>query len=57
MLGQNIMPRGYHSIADGITSAQLQQFLRDLTTIIRGGVGQMPQHEEFIRAHCAAVPQ
>ena len=56
MLGQNIMPRGYHSIADGITSAQLQQFLRDLTTIIRGGVGQMPQHEEFIRAHCAAEP-
>ena len=56
MLGQNIMPRGYHSIADGITSAQLQQFLRDLTTIIRGAVGQMPQHEEFIRAHCAAAP-
>ena len=56
MLGQNIVPSGYHSIADGITTAQLQQFLSDLKTIIRGAVGRMPEHEAFIRAHCAAPP-
>ena len=56
MLGQNIVPRGYHSIADGISTQQLRQFLRDLKTIIGGAVGQMPQHEEYIRKHCAAPP-
>jgi len=56
MLGQNIVPRGYHSIADGISTQQLRQFLHDLKTIIGGAVGQMPQHEEYIRKHCAAPP-
>ena len=56
MLGQNIVPSGYHAIADGITSQQLEQFLRDLNTIIRGAVGRMPSHEEYIGMHCAAPP-
>ncbi len=56
MLGQNIVPRGYHGIADGIGSAQLRQFLQDLKTIIQGAVQGMPEHEAYIRAHCAAAP-
>ena len=54
MLGQNIAPRGYHAIADGITGKQLRQYLRDLETIIRGAVNRMPGHGEYIRGHCAA---
>ena len=55
MLGQNILPSGYHAIADGITGDQLRQFLRDLKTIIGGAVQRMPAHGEFIREHCAAA--
>ena len=56
MLGQNIVPSGYHSIADGITAQQLEQFLGDLKIIIRGAVNRMPNHEEYIDTHCAAPP-
>ena len=55
MLGQNIEPRNYHPIVNGITSQQLREYLNNLKTIIRGAVGQMPEHEEYIRRHCAAA--
>ena len=54
MFGQNIQPRSYHSIVDGISSRQLQEYLDNLKTIIQGAVRRFPEHEEFIRRHCAA---
>lgn len=54
MFGQNIQPRSYHSIVDGISSQQLQEYLNNLKTIIQGAVRRLPEHEDFIRRHCAA---
>ncbi len=54
MLGQNIEPRGYHAIVEGISSRQLREYLDNLQTIIRGAVRQFPGHEDFIHRHCAA---
>ncbi len=54
MLGQNMAPRSYHSIVDGISSQQLRDYLNNLKTIIQGAVRQFPTHEEFINQHCAA---
>lgn len=54
MLGQNMAPRSYHSIVDGISSQQLRDYLNNLKTIIQGAVRQFPTHEEFISQHCAA---
>jgi len=56
LFGQNIEPRSYHSIADGISPRQLREYLANLKTIIEGAVGQFPEHEEYIRLHCAAPP-
>lgn len=56
MLGQNIEPRSYHSIANGVSSRQLREYLDNLRTIIQGAVRQFPEHEEYIRRHCAAPP-
>ncbi len=55
MLGQNVHPRSHHSIADGLTSGQLAEYLRNLRTIIQGAVARLPQHEDYIRRHCAAA--
>ena len=54
MLGQNMQPRNHHPIADALSRRQLMQYMRDLKTIIRAAVARMPNHEAYIRAHCAA---
>ncbi|MCY4296452.1 MAG: tryptophan 7-halogenase [Gammaproteobacteria bacterium] len=56
LFGQNIEPRSYHSIADGISPRQLREYLANLKTIIEGAVAQFPEHDEYIRRHCAAPP-
>lgn len=54
MLGQGIVPRGHHPMADRLSSQQLERFLSDVRTIISKAAEQLPQHEDFIEAHCKA---
>lgn len=54
MLGQGVMPRSYHAMADRITSEQLSRFLADVKSIIAKASGGLPSHDEFIRTHCWA---
>ena len=53
MYGQNVEPQTYHRIADSITLEQLQGYMRDVQTIVVTAVRKMPEHSNFIRAHCA----
>ena len=55
MVGQGLFPASYHAMADRLTDEQLQRFLSDVRTIIDRAVDSLPQHDEFIKAHCAAA--
>lgn len=54
LLGQRIEPVSYHPLADTLTSAQLDQLMGNLRTLINQGVSTMPTHREFIASTCAA---
>ena len=56
LTGQNIEPASYHPLADAISTDQMKGFMADLKTIIGRAAGQLPSHEQFIAAHCAADP-
>jgi len=54
MIGQGILPRRHHPLADGMPQDKLEEFLGNIRTLITGAVGQMRSHERFIADHCAA---
>ncbi|GLQ23758.1 tryptophan halogenase [Algimonas ampicilliniresistens] len=53
MLGQGIMPEGWHRHADQLSDEQLGQFMADVQAIIAKTVNPLPSHADFIAAHCA----
>jgi tryptophan halogenase len=54
MVGQGIMPSGYHPLADQLTEQDLAGFLAATRQVVDGSVAAMPSHEDFIARHCAA---
>ncbi len=57
MVGQGILPRRHHPLADSLPREKLEEFLTSIRALIRGAVGQMSSHERFIAEHCAAPHQ
>ena len=55
MLGQGIMPRGYHPMADTLDDAKLAEFLANIRSIVTGAAARLPRHEDFLREHCPAA--
>jgi len=55
MVGQGILPRRHHPLADNLPREKLEEFLGSLRTLIQGAVARMPTHEQFIAEHCAAA--
>lgn len=55
MLGQNLMPQGYHPSANRLSDAQLTEFLSNVRTIVNKAVAPLPTHAAFIERHCAAT--
>jgi tryptophan halogenase len=55
MVGQGILPRRHHPLADNLPREKLEEFLGSIRTLIQGAVGRMPAHEQFIAEHCAAA--
>ena len=55
MLGQGIVPRGYHPAVDWVSDADLKSFVQGVEQVIAKCVSIMPKHEDFIARHCAAV--
>ena len=53
-LGQNIMPKRYHPIADIISDQELDSRMNQLAQIIGNGARAMPTHQQFIDANCKA---
>ncbi|MFY2763835.1 tryptophan halogenase family protein [Arenimonas sp. MALMAid1274] len=57
MLGQRIVPDGYHPLVDGYPVEPLFNYLDHARQVIRRAAGVMPSHEDFIRQHCQAPSQ
>jgi len=55
MVGQGILPRRHHPLADNLPREKLEDFLGGIRQLIRGAVEQMSSHERFIADHCAAA--
>jgi tryptophan 7-halogenase len=56
MLGQRIMPAGYHPLVDQLSDAELDQFIGHVESVIEGCVNAMPMHQAFIDRFCKAAP-
>jgi len=54
MLGQRIVPRGYHPIVDQLPDERLVQFVEQVRQTVANAVAAMPSHEDFIDRHCKA---
>ena len=54
MVGQGILPRRHHPLADNLPREKLEEFLGSIRALIRGAVEQMSTHERFIAEHCAS---
>ena len=53
LLGQNVLPRTYHRLADSIGSAELRGYMAKVKAAVVDTVRKMPGHADFIAAHCA----
>jgi len=53
LLGQNVVPRTYHRLADSISSAELRGYMNRVKAAVVNTVRKMPSHADFIAAHCA----
>ena len=50
MLGQGLMPQGYHPIVNNLSDRDLQGFLQKTRAEVEGIVNQQPPHEAFLQA-------
>lgn len=54
MLGQGIMPKSYHNMANRLSNDQLKGFMRDVENIVNKASVSLPLHADYIDAHCRA---
>ena len=54
MVGQGLIPKSFHAMANRISSDQLTNFLGDVRKLIDRATNDLPQHQDFIAAHCKA---
>jgi tryptophan halogenase len=54
MIGQDIVPRGYDPMTDGLDTGSVAARLDAIRAQVRQCAEAMPDHRDFIRQHCAA---
>lgn len=54
MIGQGLMPKSFHAMANRLSSEQLSRFLEDVQKLIDRATTDLPQHQDFVAAHCRA---
>lgn len=52
MLGQGVLPRDYHPLADNFSEAQLKDMLSGIRAIKQEPLAKLPSHDEFLRRAC-----
>ncbi|MEZ5920048.1 MAG: tryptophan halogenase family protein [Parvularculaceae bacterium] len=54
LIGQGIIPEGYHPAADELAQNDVQEFFLNVRRLIGHAVDSMPSHEDFIAQNCPA---
>jgi tryptophan 7-halogenase len=54
LMGQRVMPTGYHPAVDLISDRELEQLAASVRGVIAQCVSAMPMHEQFIDKYCRA---
>jgi tryptophan halogenase len=54
LIGQGVLPRAHHPLADALQAAQLDEFLGLAARHAEGVAARMPAHDDFLARHCAA---
>ncbi|WP_285447037.1 tryptophan halogenase family protein [Xanthomonas sp. LMC-A-07] len=54
MLGQGIVPRHHHPVADLMGDVELSQFLEGIRQRVEATLARLPPHAEFLRRYCPA---
>ncbi len=54
LVGQGVLPSGYHPLADAPSDGELREFLSLIRQSVTKHVTTMPSHESFIAQHCRA---
>jgi tryptophan halogenase len=52
MLGQGVMPRDYHPIADSLSDEQLREKLANTRKLKREPLSKLPSHDQFLEMFC-----
>ena len=55
MVGQGILPRGYHPLVDAVSDDDLVQLGDSVRQVVASCVAAMPTHEQFIDRYCRAA--
>ncbi|QTD55249.1 tryptophan halogenase family protein [Parasphingorhabdus cellanae] len=55
LIGQGIMPDGYHPLADQLSEKDLSEFLKLAGQHATAVASRMPDHGDYIAQHCAAA--
>ena len=55
MIGQHIVPEGYHPLVDQVPDAELARLAESVRGVVASCVAVMPPHEQFI-ARCCQAP-
>ncbi|WP_273024968.1 tryptophan halogenase family protein [Rheinheimera sp.] len=53
MMGQGIMPKDYHPIANSFTEQKLKEMLAQFRAIKQEPLSKLPSHDEFLQKVCA----
>ena len=53
MLGQGLMPRDYHPLADSFSDTQLKDMLSGIKAIKQEPLAKLFSHDEFLRRACS----
>lgn len=54
MLGQGIVPKQYHQVADLMGDAELSRFLDQIKSHVDNTVLQLPKHQRYVEQYCKA---
>lgn len=54
MLGQGLIPKDYHPVANSMTESQIHQMLSKIKNIKNEPVSKLPTHDDFITNYCKA---
>ncbi len=56
MMGQGIVPRQHHAVADVMSEEELSRFLDMISENVSRTVAQLPSHQSYLASYCPALP-